>query len=50
VAVKHSVDALIDVWCEAPVDPNWKEYADSALDDEKRKALWGDIDYWFVMG
>ncbi|PVG02415.1 Metallo-dependent hydrolase [Serendipita vermifera] len=47
---KHSVDTLIDVWCEAPVDPRWKAVADSARDEEQRKSLWGGIDYWFVMG
>ncbi|CAG8676105.1 254_t:CDS:10, partial [Acaulospora colombiana] len=47
---KHSVDTLIDVWCEAPVDKRWRDVADSARDEEQRKSLWGGIDYWFVMG
>jgi len=40
------VDAVVDVWCEAPVRKSWKEYADAATDKEK----WGRLEYWFVMG
>lgn len=47
---RHAVEAIIDVWCEAPVLPTWREIADSAVDPDKRKALWGDLEYWFVMG
>lgn len=46
----HSVDILIDVWCEAPIDPKWKEMADSALEEQSRAALWGGVEYWFLMG
>ncbi|EIM84685.1 uncharacterized protein STEHIDRAFT_60549 [Stereum hirsutum FP-91666 SS1] len=45
------VEAIIDVWCEAPVQKKiWKEIADSALTEEQRKREWGGIEYWFVMG
>lgn len=47
---RHVVEAIIDVWCEAPVLPTWREIADSAIDPDKRKELWGDLEYWFVMG
>lgn len=47
---RHPVEAIIDVWCEAPVLPVWREIADSAIDPEKRKEVWGDLEYWFVMG
>lgn len=42
----RGVHALVDVWCEAPVMPAWRELADSAGDAAK----WGDTEYWFVMG
>lgn len=45
------VAAMVDVWCEAPVQKIWKEIADSALTEQAdRKAQWGDLEYWFVMG
>ncbi|KAF7377499.1 hypothetical protein MSAN_00171900 [Mycena sanguinolenta] len=44
------VEAMVDVWCEAPVRPIWKEFADAALRDEERAEKWGGVDYWFVMG
>jgi len=44
------VAALVDVWCEAPVQWAWKEIADSAITAEDRKDKWGDLEYWFVMG
>jgi hypothetical protein len=47
---RHPVEAIIDVWCDAPVLPTWREIADSAIDPEKREELWGDLEYWFVMG
>lgn len=47
---RHPVEAIIDVWCDAPVLPTWREIADSAIDPEKRKEVWGDLEYWFVMG
>ena len=47
---RHLVEAIIDVWCDAPVLPTWREIADSAIDPEKRKEIWGDLEYWFVMG
>ena len=47
----HRVEAIVDVWCEAPpLRAMWKEIADSALDEEKRRELWGGMQYWFVMG
>jgi len=42
----RNVEAVVDVWCEAPVRKLWKEFADSASDMEK----WGGLQYWFVMG
>jgi TatD DNase family protein len=39
----RNVEAVIDVWCEAPVRKLWREFADST-------DKWGDINYWFVMG
>ncbi|KAF7330606.1 UbiA prenyltransferase [Mycena sanguinolenta] len=44
------VEAMVDVWCEAPVRPIWKEFADAALRDEERAARWGGVEYWFVVG
>ena len=45
------VTAMVDVWCEAPVQKIWKEIADSALtEDEDRTGRWGELEYWFVMG
>jgi TatD DNase family protein len=44
------VMALVDVWCEAPVQKVWKEIADSAITVEDRRDKWGELEYWFVMG
>jgi len=46
----HQVETLIDVWCEAPVDPRWEEVANSATDQMQRIELWGGVEYWFVLG
>ncbi|KAH7925773.1 Metallo-dependent hydrolase [Leucogyrophana mollusca] len=46
----RNVKAIVDVWCEAPVQAAWKELADSALSAQDREHKWGGIDYWFVMG
>lgn len=47
----RDVDALVDVWCEAPVlKTQWKELADSAIAEEDRRSKWAGTDYWFVMG
>ena len=46
----RNVDAIVDVWCEAPVQQSWKELANSALTDDDRARIWGGIQYWFVMG
>ncbi|KAF8880294.1 hypothetical protein BD779DRAFT_1446351 [Infundibulicybe gibba] len=46
----RSVAAIVDVWCEAPVQKLWKEFADSALTQEGRETNWGGTEYWFVMG
>lgn len=46
----RNVEALVDVYCEAPVKTRWKELADSAISPESRKEKWNDIEYWFVMG
>lgn len=42
----RNVEAVVDVWCEAPVRKAWRELADAALEKEK----WGGMEYWFVMG
>jgi TatD DNase family protein len=44
------VTALVDVWCEAPVQKMWKEIADSAITAQDRKDKWRGLEYWFVMG
>ena len=46
----RNVESIVDVWCEAPVQKQWKEFADSALNPEDRQRLWGGLEYWFVMG
>lgn len=46
----RNVAALVDVYCEAPVEPRWRELADSALTEESRREKWNGIEYWFVMG
>ena len=45
----RQVDSIIDVWC-APVQLEWKPFADSALKAEDRETIWGGINYWFVIG
>ncbi|KAF8898056.1 hypothetical protein CPB84DRAFT_1836957 [Gymnopilus junonius] len=45
----RKVDAIVDVWCEAPVRKLWKEFADLALKEEA-KEKWGGMEYWFVLG
>lgn len=44
------VEAIVDVWCEAPVQKLWREFADSALTAEDRASKWGGTEYYFVMG
>lgn len=46
----RNVESIVDVWCEAPVRKQWKEFADSALNHEDRQRLWGGLEYWFVLG
>jgi hypothetical protein len=48
--VPAGVQEIVDVWCEAPVRPLWREFADSAVTEEARRDLWGGMGYWFVMG
>ncbi|KAF7324650.1 hypothetical protein MKEN_00506500 [Mycena kentingensis (nom. inval.)] len=53
--VKHlyvpaGVQHIVDVWCEAPIRPLWREFADSALSAQDRADKWGGMGYWFVMG
>ncbi|TFL03775.1 Metallo-dependent hydrolase [Pterulicium gracile] len=50
VTVEQNVQSIVDVWCEAPVEKEWKELADSAVGEEERKEKWGGVEYWFVMG
>lgn len=47
---ESEVEAIVDVWCEAPIRKEWKEMADSAMDEEGRRNLWGGIRYCFVIG
>ncbi|KAF8994504.1 hypothetical protein BDQ17DRAFT_1392418 [Cyathus striatus] len=37
----RDVKAIVDVWCEAPVQKLWREFADSAGEKEK----WGGVEY-----
>ncbi|KAH9840197.1 uncharacterized protein C8Q71DRAFT_746277 [Rhodofomes roseus] len=47
----RGVEAIVDVWCEAPVlKQAWRELADSALTEEERRSKWAGLEYWFVMG
>ncbi|EGO23256.1 hypothetical protein SERLADRAFT_349889 [Serpula lacrymans var. lacrymans S7.9] len=46
----RNIEAIIDVWCEAPVQAAWKELADSALTAHDREVKWAGVEYWFVMG
>ncbi|KAI1796490.1 hypothetical protein LXA43DRAFT_879704 [Ganoderma leucocontextum] len=46
----RGVDAIVDVYCEAPKLKTWKEIADSALTEKARREMWGGLEYWFVMG
>ena len=46
----RNVESIVDVWCDAPVKKQWKEFADSALTREDRQRLWGGLEYWFVLG
>ncbi|TFY57202.1 hypothetical protein EVJ58_g7168 [Rhodofomes roseus] len=46
----RGVEAIVDVWCEAPVlKQAWRELADSALTEEERRSKWAGLEYWFVM-
>ncbi|KAH9924096.1 hypothetical protein B0H21DRAFT_781442 [Amylocystis lapponica] len=45
----HNVEAIVDVWCEAPVQRVWKSIADSALTEQERRDSWGGLQYYFVM-
>ncbi|KAH8836067.1 hypothetical protein DL96DRAFT_1703002 [Flagelloscypha sp. PMI_526] len=45
----QGVESIVDVWCEAPVTPTWKELADSALAADAQ-TNWGGVQYWFVIG
>lgn len=46
----HPVEAIVDVWCEAPELREWRTLADSALTEESREGEWSGIQYHFVMG
>ncbi|EDR07051.1 uncharacterized protein LACBIDRAFT_328338 [Laccaria bicolor S238N-H82] len=46
----RNVEAIVDVWCDAPVQKSWKTFADSALTPEDRQSRWGGIEYWFALG
>lgn len=46
----REVEAIVDVYCEAPVQKAWRELADSALVPADRAEKWAGIEYWFVMG
>ncbi|KAF7985424.1 hypothetical protein HWV62_5143 [Athelia sp. TMB] len=42
-----NIEAVVDVWCEAPVMKEYMELADTAHQGDDR---WGGVGYWFVMG
>ena len=46
----RNVESLVDVWCEAPVQKIWKEFADAALDENAKDNKWKGIAYWFALG
>jgi len=46
----RKVEAIVDVWCDAPVHKLWKEFANSALTEEGRENVWSKMEYWFTMG
>ncbi|KAL0948750.1 hypothetical protein HGRIS_008883 [Hohenbuehelia grisea] len=46
----HRVEAVVDVWCEAPVRAIWRELADSAVSEDDRAQKWGGTEYYFAMG
>lgn len=46
----RKVEAIVDVWCEAPQSKLWKEFADAALTPEGTLKNWSGIEYWFAMG
>jgi len=47
----RKVEAIVDVWCDAPVHKLWKEFANSALaEEEGRENVWSGMEYWFTMG
>src|SRR5713101_682449 len=41
---RGKVTALVDVWCEAPVQKVWKEIADSAIIAQDRKDKWHGLE------
>ncbi|KAF8649324.1 hypothetical protein AX16_005879 [Volvariella volvacea WC 439] len=45
-----NLEAIVDVWCEAPVQKLWREFADSAVREEDRREKWGALEYWFAIG
>lgn len=58
---ERNVEAVVDVWCEAPVRKEWRAFADAALalsstpreaaSVETKESLWeGITEYWFVLG
>ncbi|KAG9087481.1 hypothetical protein FRC06_002519 [Ceratobasidium sp. 370] len=49
-AIHVPVKSIVDVWCEAPISNEWRNFADSALTPELRAEHWGNLDYHFVMG
>ena len=46
----RKVEAIVDVWCDAPVLKLWKEFANSALTEEGRLNVWSGMEYSFTMG
>ena len=50
VSGRHSIQSIVDVWCEAPLQKAWKELADSALEEAERKERWSGTEYWFAIG
>lgn len=58
---ERNVEAVVDVWCEAPVRKEWRAFADTALAlssttqdataTQTKESQWkGITEYWFVLG
>ena len=46
----QNMEAIVDVWCDAPVQKLWKTFVDLALTPEDQQSHRGGIEYWFALG